>query len=154
MQNLIFVQRENINEDDSIVFCFGEIDARCHLHKYADNLVDDVFNMVRHYFYAVDAATSGIKGQICIYFVPPAVRSEGLYNNPDYPYIGTDVERKNNVCCLNKTLQRFCEEFSYIFIDLTKDYADEEGFMRKELSDGGPHIKEIKPLITFLREAL
>ena len=137
-KDLSFVQRENISSGDTLVFCFGEIDTRCHIHKYADNMSEVIFNMVKKYFYTIYEITKNFKGiKIGIYFVPPAVQSEGLIDNPDYPYLGSNKDRKTYVFCMNEILQMFCKEFNYLFIDLTKDYSDEDGFLRRDMSDDG-----------------
>lgn len=31
------IRRFNINDGDSVIFCFGEIDCRCHIHKHITN---------------------------------------------------------------------------------------------------------------------
>lgn len=149
--DLEFVRREKINQGDILVFCFGEIDARCHIHKYED-APSVISNMVKQYLNIIRDIVFGLpKIQVCLYFVPPAVHSEGLYNNPEYPYVGTDEDRKKYVISINDRLNQMSKEFGYIFIDLTRDYTDDDGFLRKELSDGGPHIKETKPLINFIK---
>lgn len=54
--------------------------------------------------------------------------------------MGTDEERKNYVLYFNKKLKEKCIEKEYIFFDIYDNYIDENGFLRKDLSDGIVHI--------------
>ena len=60
--------------------------------------------------------------------------------NPEYPYLGSDEERKNYVLYFNKKIREKCIEKNYIFFDIYDKYIDENGFLRKDLSDGNVHI--------------
>jgi hypothetical protein len=52
----------------------------------------------------------------------------------------TDEERKQYVLYFNKKLKEKCIENNYIFFDIYNNYIDENGFLRKDLSDGSVHI--------------
>ena len=43
-----------------------------------------------------------------------------------------------------------CANKNYVFIDVHKAYADDEGFLNKNLSDGNVHIKNPGHLIAEL----
>jgi hypothetical protein len=151
------VTREGILPDDLIVFCFGEIDVRCHIHKFKDqgiqNIVDD---LVTHYFLAVQEAMNHFpETKVGIYFVPPATKKENIVDNPDFPWLGEDSERLNYTRTLNKTLGERCEEEGYLFIDLTEWYEDDEGFLRLDMAEkDGPHIQDASPLVNFLQRLI
>jgi hypothetical protein len=51
---------------------------------------------------------------------------------------------------MNKKLSFECKQHGFIFIDLFNKYSDKDGFLRKDMSDGGPHIKNIEPLVDFI----
>jgi hypothetical protein len=45
-------------------------------------------------------------------------------------------------------------EGPYPFVDIYDQYADPEGFLRMELSDGVVHIADEKPLIKYIEEKM
>jgi len=151
---LIHLNDHLIYDGDTIVFCFGEIDARCHIHRLREseigfkNIIND---LVHNYMAAIKEHTSEFNLKVCVYFVPPAVRKETiLVHDVEYPFLGTDAERKKYVQYMNERLRNECEEKGFMFIDLYDQYCDKEGFLNIDMSDGGPHIKEIVPLVNFI----
>ena len=43
-------------------------------------------------------------------------------------------------------------EKGYIFVDVYTDYIDENGFLRKDLSDGNVHIQDSTYIANFTKE--
>lgn len=141
------IRNYDIKENDSIIFCFGEIDCRCHIHKHISetmtykNIIDEI---VDHYFEAIklNVDISQIKFRnICVYNVVPPIQKHRIEENPEVPFLGTDEERKQYTTCFNEKLKEKCLEYGYIFFDVYDKYLDENKFLNMELSDGIVHIK-------------
>jgi len=152
------IRNFNIEDGDTIVFCLGEIDCRCHIYKYITDEItyQDIINdMVDNYFDAIDlnVSISQIKlKNVCVYNVVPPVQRFNTYEHPLAPYLGTDEERKSYVLYFNKKLKEKCLERNYIFFDIYDNYTDENGYLRKDLSDGLNHIEDSTYLINFIKE--
>lgn len=145
----------NINEGDTIVFCLGEIDCRCHVHKHITDTItyqEIITNIVDNYFEAIASATPINLKNICVYNVVPPIQKYNTCESPEYPYLGTDEERKQYVLFFNKKLKEKCIENGYIFFDVYNNYADEHGFLRKDLSDDNVHIRDGVHIRNFIKE--
>jgi hypothetical protein len=154
------IRNFNINETDTIIFCFGEIDCRCHIHKHIKDTMtyqDIINNIINNYFDAIELniTISQIKlKNVCVYNVVPPVHKYNTYENHEYPYLGTDEERKQYVLYFNQKLKEKCIEKGYVFFDIYNKYADENGFLIKELSDGNVHIRNGTYITEFINEHL
>ena len=71
-----------------------------------------------------------------------------VYENRAYPFVGTDEERQRYVTYFNQQLEQKCLKNNWIFVNVYNAYVDEQGFLDKQLSDGGVHIKNH----TFLQQ--
>jgi hypothetical protein len=140
------ISKFNIKNGDTIIFCFGEIDCRCHVHKHINQttsyqiIIDDI---VDNYFIAIKKNINNSKVKfknVCVYNVVPPIQKNNTRENPEYPYLGSDEERKEYVLYFNKKLKEKCDEYNYIFFDIYDKYTDKNGFLRKDLSDGNVHI--------------
>jgi len=156
--NVCDIRKYDVMEGDSIIFCFGEIDCRCHIHKHISSektyqhIINDIVN---DYFEAIElnVQVSGIKFKnVCVYNVVPPVEKHNTHENPEYPYLGTDQERKQYVLYFNKKLESKCFEKKYVFFDVYNNYADENGFLRKDYSDGNVHISNGVYISDFLEK--
>ena len=134
----------DIKKNDSVVFCFGEIDCRCHVHKHITDvksykmIIDEIVN---NYIHAIEINLENCKVKnICIYNVVPSTQKCNTSENPEYPYLGSDEERKSYVLYFNKCLKKKCKENSWIFFDVYDSYCDDNGYLSKKLSDGNVHI--------------
>ena len=136
----------NIKNGDTIIFSFGEIDCRCHIHKY---ITDDITyeeiidNLINNYIDAIKINIANCKvklSNICIYNIIPTVRKFAQPKNSEFLFIGSDEERKSYVVYFNKILKEKCVENNYIFFDVYDKYKDENGFLKKNLSDNKVHI--------------
>jgi hypothetical protein len=148
----------NLNDGDSVIFCFGEIDCRNHVHKHItsensyNNIISDLIN---NYF---DAIYENIKcckkklKHISVYNVIPPIRYR--YEAPDhpFPYLGSDEERKNYVLFFNKQLEQKCKDNNFIFFNIYDEVKDSDGFLKKELSDNNCHLKNGQAIKKFLEK--
>ncbi len=141
----------NINSGDTLVFCFGEIDCRCHVNKHIspditymaviDNIVTKYFEQIKK---SVDKLneTNGVNGlHVYIYNVVPPVRKATTCENKSYPFLGSDDDRKNYTLYFNTRLKELCNKYEFTFFDVYDKYTCADGFIKRELSDGHVHIK-------------
>jgi len=152
------IRKFNIKDGDTIVFCFGEIDCRCHIHKHITETTryqDIINNIVDNYFEAIElnVFTSQIKlKNICVYNVVPPIQKFNTAENPEYPYLGTDEQRKQYALYFNEKLKEKCIEKKYIFFDIYNNYIDKDGYLRKNLSDGNVHISNGIYISNFIKK--
>ena len=148
----------NLHDGDTLIFCFGEIDGRCHIHKYTNDVMkyqDVIDNIVNNYFDAIqlNVITSQVKFKnVCVYNVVPTIQKENKYHDPGYPHLGSDEERKAYVLYFNQKIKEKCNEYNYIFFDIYDKYIDENGYLKEDLSDGHVHIRDPKYIIDFIRD--
>lgn len=137
----------NIKDGDSIIFCFGEIDCRCHIHKHIteDKSYKQIINeIVNNYINAIKVNINNCNvnvKNICIYNVVPTVEKYNTLENKEYPYLGSDNERRDYVLYFNCCIKQKCIENKWIFFDIYDKYVDSRGFLNKKYSDGNVHIK-------------
>lgn len=152
------IRKFGIKDGDTIIFCLGEIDCRCHIHKHITDQVsyqDIINNIVNHYFEAIElnVSISKIKlKNICVFNVVPPIQKHNTMENPKYPYLGSDEERKEYTLYFNQKLKEKCLEKKYIYFNVYDHYADENGFLRKDLSDGNVHIGNGIYINHFIKE--
>jgi len=139
---------------DTVILCFGEIDCRCHVHKHIQTLdfkkIIDI--LVDNYFHFIKKIIIDYNVKVCVYNVVPPVRKEMVQENTSYPFLGTNEERKSYVTYMNSKLKEECNKNNLLFIDIYKDYICEDGFLKKEMSDGNVHIVEHTSLEDFLKK--
>lgn len=150
----------NINHGDTVIFCFGEIDCRCHIYKHITDIKtyqDIIDNIIDNYFESIELNLIFLQiklKNVCVYNVVPPIQKYNTLENPEYPYLGSDEERKQYVLYFNKKLKEKCIENKYIFFDIYNNYIDENGFLRQELSDGNVHISNGIYITQFITENL
>ena len=145
--NLCDIRKYDINDGDSLIFCFGEIDCRCHVHKHItattpyrnviDSIIDSYITAININIYNSDINFKNI----CIYNVIPPIERYNTYENIEQPYLGSDQERKQYVLYFNQILREKCNENNWVFFDIYNKYIDNNGYLNKQLSDGNVHIK-------------
>jgi hypothetical protein len=148
----------NIHNGDTVIFCFGEIDCRCHIHKHITEDTDykqiiDI--IVNNYFKQIQTAVNTFNNiNTVIYNVVPPTERHNTAENPLYPYLGTDDERKSYVLYFNEKLKQKCIEYNFLFFDIYNNYIDSNGFLDKSLSDGNVHIRNEVYLKQFIENNL
>ena len=162
------IRQFGINDNDSIVFCFGEIDCRAHIYLYENESTfyqEIIDKIVENYFIAIDlnVKTSQLKlKNIGVFNIVPPNHVSNIHtiqeikkfvlvkNKNDIPWKGSDEDRLKYHLYFNKKLKEKCIEYNYVFIDVYKKYSDENGFLNNNLSDNNVHlINEV-----FLKEFL
>lgn len=153
------IDKFGIKDDDLIIFCFGEVDARWQIGNHVKD--DDDYriminDIVDKYFLAVKNATSKYKNlTICIYNVLPAVRKELYIHHPGYPTYGdcsrTDEERKSYALYFNEKFKEKCNEYNFIFFDIYHYLLDKDGLLNYEISDTAHHITKELPIVNFFK---
>ena len=145
-----------LKDSDTVVFCLGEIDCRCHIHKHITELFtyQDVINgIVDKYFQAIELTIHmcpvNLKN-VCVYNVVTPIQKHNTSENPEYPFLGSDNERKNYVLYFNQKLKEKCNECHYVFFDIYEKYINKNGFLKKELSDGSVHIRDGSYITQFI----
>jgi hypothetical protein len=148
----------NVNNGDTVIFSFGEIDCRCHIHKHitaSNDYKQIIDSIVADYIKQIQKAVQMLSNiKTVIYNVVPTIQKYNTYENPEYPYLGTDEERKAYVLYFNDKLQQKCIECNFIFFDVYKNYIDSDGFLNKSLSDGNVHIRDGVHIKNFIENNL
>lgn len=115
-------------------------------------MIDEI---VKRYLEAIQRKVKPLAGlTVCVYNVPPAIHKETTWQHPQYPYLGTDEQRRTYVEYFNACLRQMCPGFGYVFFDIYDQCVDEEGFLRPEISDGVVHITDATIIGRFLSDTL
>jgi len=157
-KDLLNIKNYNVNENDIVIFCFGEIDCRNHVHKHITNefsYKDIINSIVNNYFNTIKENVQQYNNiKTCVYNVVPPTRYK--YEEPDhpFPFLGTDDERKIYYKYMNEQIKELCKIYNYFYFDIYNDCCDEEGFLKKEYSDGNVHLRNTEHSIKVINYLL
>ena len=123
---LINLNDHEMSHNDAVVFSFGEIDCRCHVHKHITpdmTYMHVVENIVDLYIDAVCEIIDQSKikpKRTCVHNVVPPVNPKMKTKclNRDFPFTGSDHERKQYTTYFNSLLKQKCKKHDFIFIDI------------------------------------
>lgn len=155
----------DINDGDTIIFCFGEIDCRNHIHKQVSiqNTSHEIIitRIVCNYINAIKTIVNALGKKlknVCIYNVIPTLKEEKIktlnFNGHPFPFVGSDSDRNRYTIFFNKQLKKNCHENSFIFFDIYDKIIDKNGTLREELSDGNSHLSDGYALNGFINNHL
>ena len=138
------------HDDDSILcFGFGEVDCRCHIQKQInlgreeDEIIDA---LVKEYFNVIsDSCKKFAEIYVLAIIFTSDQTSYEERNGPithEFPFVGTNADRVRFTAKVNAGLEIYCQERGFKFFNpYDRDrYADENGCLRIEVSDGGSHL--------------
>ncbi len=140
--NALNLRDLGIQDGDTVIFVFGEIDVRCHIGKQrdlqkvplasilqplADNYLKTVLNNKQNYNYITCVIAN---------VVPPM---NGDFSK-EYPSYGSISDRILITQQLNSLLKTNCSQHGIKFLDFYQFYATQAGDLDKTLSDGNVHI--------------
>lgn len=129
-----------VQQNDYVVFVFGEIDVRWHIGKQRDfkfRSIDEILNtLVTKYIKTIkDYRIQYQNIHLIVYSIVPPT------NNYPHPQIyGTLEDRIEITQKLNAKLLEACKKENLRFLDVYNDYALPDGSLNLTLSDGTLHI--------------
>lgn len=166
--NVLNIKNYGVNENDSVVFSFGEIDCRAHIYKFVNETTpyeQIIDSLTENYFTAIKTNVDQYKNiKTIIYNVVPPSDVLLIHSQEEYktlilvkhsnaiPWKGSNQERQNYHVYFNKKLKELCARYNYIFLDVYDKYSDHNGFLKRELSDYNVHINDSKFIKEFLCE--
>ncbi|MCU0691312.1 MAG: hypothetical protein MUF54_07920 [Polyangiaceae bacterium] len=150
------VAKINAGSEDVLLFTAGEIDVRCHVFPQAEKLDGDYMTVIEKLASAfvdklVTLRPSG-GAQMGVVSVSPPTTRERAHSAP-YPVAGSDAQRAYYTRRLNAELMHLCEWVGMDYLDLYLHYADSNGMLRPECSDGNVHIADSAGVRRILADA-
>lgn len=143
---LLDFKRLEIQDNDTVVLVFGEIDVRCHIGKQKElnnRSLNEIINTLLDNFFKtiLDNLSQYSHLNILTYTVTPP----SLLDHIDIHYgsYGTLAERIFISKLLNKKLIEMSYSFGFRTIDVYDDYSDKNGALIYCLSDGNVHINSL-----------
>ena len=155
----LFLSTGELKSNALWMFCFGEIDVRCHIHtqihekqrdedEVIETLVDNYFQKIR-----------SVHFPIAIMSVVPPVKIEGnedkIYytQKSPYPFIGPDDDRKRYTKKINEKLMLLTATHGIPYLDVYSAYVNSEGFLQMEFADKDLiHILNRSKVLDLLNE--
>lgn len=131
-----------MQDDDVAVFVFGEIDARCHIGKQRDihnrKLDEIVTTLAQNFLKTVKENIQLLSNVPCVIvsIIPP---TNNVFNEV-YPYHGSLEDRVTITQLLNRCLKEHCLNNSIAFLDIYSLYANDQGALDNNHSDGVVHV--------------
>lgn len=146
----MIIENQGITEQDTVILCFGEIDIRSKIQPRIDagEKEDFIIGQIT-YDYMITITCSKYKNKMILSITPPASSTE-QWNNPSFPFLGTDKDRARFTKKMNEHLRRQCKEVNIPFLDVYASYKDENDMLTPSLSDGSVHIGNT----SFVRDTL
>ncbi len=148
----------SINKGDILLYCFGEIDCRCHISKHVTSENDYTTIIDRLSIAYVEAVRymhdnyMPQETRTAIYSVVPPIRKLDGGNNSEYPFLGSDQERLQYHRYMNERLRMLCSENDVTFVDIVNKYEDSDGYLIPEKSDRICHINDPQGIIDTIQE--
>ena len=143
--DLLNIKHFGVEENDIVIFCFGEIDLRCNIQKYltSENTYDkSIDKIIDNYFKAIEENVKQYNHlNVCVYNIVPTVQKYNTFEYPNHPFMGSDEERKIYVQYFNKKCDEYCKKYKYTFFNIYDKYCDENGYLNKIYSDDNVHIR-------------
>jgi len=137
------IEKINPTNGDVLIFSFGEIDVRTVLHPILEhrstvNLYSILSAWVDRYCDCLKSLqVNGAK--ICALSVMPPITSNQL-KATEWFLNGSDKERAKYTIAINDILRQACIRNGWLFIDIYSLYADADGMLPVNMSDGTVHI--------------
>jgi hypothetical protein len=145
------IENQDITKEDTVILCFGEIDVRSKIQPRVDageRENDIITEIVDDYILTIQE--SQYYRNIWVLSITPPVSSTEQWNNPGFPFLGTDEARSRYTKKMNKLLRIECKLADIPLLDVYDNYKDEKDMLVSSLSDGSVHIGDT----SFVKDAL
>lgn len=146
--SIINFNKHEINTNDIIILCYGEVDCRCHIQqqiKLGRNEDDIINELVNNYFKTIKNNTMDNNIKIIIVGVIPPTKQNDyeILHGPilhEHPFVGSDEDRVRYTNKVNKLLEVISNYNNYIYFNPYSYYTREDGTLKHELSDSTVHL--------------
>ncbi|VVB50670.1 Uncharacterised protein [uncultured archaeon] len=155
--SLIDLNQYNVKPGDAVVFCFGEIDCRCHINKFHDTYEKTIKDLVLRYMEAIAEVVGDRSLRVAVEGVLPTVEisKSQKFNNPDFPFLGSDAQRQTYISRMNMLLKEACSRRGYTFFDVFSEHSTPDGFLvPAPKSDGMVHAGDFTCMIPAIEAFL
>ena len=130
-----------VKDGDVVIFCFGEIDCRTHIHKHKDNYKELIERIASNYIEAIYANVSQFDNlRVMIMGVNPPTKNTKYISGPEWPILGEDQERVAYTKYLNERIKEEAKKYGYSFLDVYDKYCDSQQLLNVKMSDDTTHI--------------
>ena len=141
--------RKNVEPEDLVMFCFGEIDCRIHLvrqsHVQRRPLEDVVSECVQRYFEIFEFAKA-YNVRLLAWNVPPP--SLDNVDCGEFISYGTFEQRSAATVLFNAILQKLCERNDVAFISVYEELLDVDGLPNRFFFLDNIHLSQnVMPFI-------
>ena len=133
---------------------FGEIDIRCHIIKQSQTqltsvraIVDDLISSLKKRLLEFNYKLYDLH---ILSVLPPIKKDLCTGPNPQFPFIGTDEERKDATIYLNNGLKKICSELNIGYFNQYDLYVDKDGYLDLEKSDKIVHAWKTLELEVYI----
>lgn len=146
----------------TIVFAYGEIDCRCHIHRQKGLCRDEdaiICELVNNYIDTIKNNTEGLDANIFIVAViPPTKQSDYEILNGqithEFPFLGSDADRVRYTRKTNRLLELLSVKYGYTFFNPYNYYTRADGTLKYELSDNTVHLGDNKHFLDMFMGAM
>jgi hypothetical protein len=142
----------NIEDGDTVIFCFGEIDCRIIFSapEYSDIWQEMVDTTVPLYFDVIRINEEKFNRlHMMVFNIIPTTKNKYLET---YPKSSGSKQRKAVTLYVNAKLREYCEKYNYIFFDIYDKYCDENGYLDRKWADDRTHILDPVYYVEFLNK--
>lgn len=147
----IFELLENIPKKSVLLFCFGEIDIRCHLIRQSNKqerpLSGVVQDCIDRYLIFINEVRL-LDFKVIVFGAIPT-----SYNyDPEYPFFGTMQQRNECTLIFNNLLRQNCEDLKINYISINKYLVNKNGLTKSEYFFDSLHLSTLS--LAFVKKEL
>lgn len=143
----IDLKKFKVKDNSIIIYCFGEIDARCHVHNQVlkgRSQQEVIETLIQNYINSIKERSKeykNITNVVCCIMPPADIHDSTI------PIAGSLSDRIKYTQTINLTLNKKAQENGFYFLNYYEAYTDKNGLLNIFLSDGRTHVNVKKNFI-------